>query len=664
LKTKFNKEQLEAIEADLPLTIIAGPGSGKTTTIIEKIVKMVPNKEALKNYLILTFTNEAANNIIHKLEEKFSNEANKPITLNRKEYYIGTFHAIFYKLIREEKYELFLMFQGFENIKIISPNDDTKLFKRLVYEQYNPEGKLKIKESESLFEEIHGITIMDAYYNISRSVNRIPDSMKTIKENLLKASESDKSKEIEKLSLILENFYFFKKEEGLMSFNDILLYMYLILKNNQNLNQKIMKKFQYILIDEYQDTNPIQDAIVKILLRSNDCEVGDPFQSIYGFLDADIENIMRLVEEKNRNVIQLTKNYRSSKNIVEFTNDLTTLFNVHIPNFIECTSENKFVKNLPIEVKEYVKQEEKIIQHIKKSIKNGISPDEIAVITRTNFDTPLLEKKLLENNISFRKLSGKGFYEKKEIISIVDLIKVLMKDFSFMNFENVASFIDGLGIKTIEKVSKSYMNRKNKKDTISDIIEKEFNKNKKLQIMKKEVLEKNELTYFLLKNILESENFNIIKKLIKNGQTTKKRKEIEYNIDFFLNQIKDVLFKDSREELEEFLSVISLDNKKEKEKVDKSNQIILTTAHSAKGLEWNNCYLMNIKDGKFPSEKSLSFDKEIEEEKRLFYVAVSRAKEFLMITSDAEINQFVQPFLNNKYINSESGYSSEQNFWF
>jgi DNA helicase-2/ATP-dependent DNA helicase PcrA len=657
LNSHYNEEQVKAILSDCPLTIIAGPGSGKTTTIVEKILQTIANEEELKKVLIITFTNEAARNIITRLKHKMG------IDINIKNYYIGTFHGVFFKFLYENSHYIYNEL-GFEkNIHIIEPSEDLKIFTKVCNRYYNPNGKLSKKEVNEVFEANQYMTIKDFFYSVLKETNKPISNLKELHNNIEIKSQAIDKIDKDNYSNIIKDYFNYKREEGMLNFNDILLYVYLLMYNNLDFRSMVSNKFNYIFIDEYQDTNPIQDKLVSLIKFKNDCEVGDGYQSIYKFLNADINNILNLINEPNRNVVQLTKNYRSSSNIVEFTNDITTLFKEKIPNFIECTSENKEVKNLKIQAKDYVFQEYKIIDHIQKSLRNGIPPNEIAIISRANYETMKIEKILLEKGIKYIKLSGKTFYERKEIVTIIDLIKILNKNFNIINFENIAEFMPGLGMKTIEKLSESFMTKKNKKSTLKEIILQEFPKNDKLKKLSELLLTNDNLDYYIFKTIFNSSILNIKEQLMETSSTTSGRKEIERNISIFLEEVETILNSSNRNDLEEFLSIVSLD-KKEKNKENREKSIVITTAHSSKGLEWQNCYILNATDGKFPSEKSFYYTEELEEEKRLFYVAISRAKEFLMLTSENDLNQFIVPFLNSKYMEYETGKTSNSSYLF
>jgi len=644
---KLNKEQSLVIESEMPILNIAGPGSGKTKTMIEKILKVVKSKEDLEQMLIVTFTNNATNEIINRIETSLD------VTLNPREVNIGTFHAQFFKMINKEYRDLNIF--GFQNrnITIIQPGDDVSIFETFLKEEYANEFMgLKVKEIKELIEDkFAGNTITDLYYLITKPINLGPISFKAIMEDIERKIKSKiSSNDFYSLKNITKKFYTLKQNNNLMSFSDILLYTYLLLEYNEEIRIKFQNKFKFIMVDEFQDTNPIQFKILTHLFKNNNYYVvGDPYQSIYKFLGADINNIVNMSMDNNNNVIQLVTNYRSTKNIVEFTNDITTLFKQQVPNFKPCVSGNTDLKNELIQVKEYVYQEDIIVRDIKNKISSGMPEEEITIIARTNYETAHLEKKLLENRIFYQKLSGKGFYELKEVEAHLAVLKFMIDTSDIFAFRKMAVYYPKLGKASIDKLAKEFMIDMQASNTenfnIKSYIKKKFPKNKKLNEFIG-LFENIDINYGLFVQI--SNAVGIKEELQKKATTSAKKKEIELNLKTLFLEIKKVLEKNDMDVIKEFLETTSLNSKKDKDKDKKF--INITTAHSAKGLEWNTVYVLNAKTGMFPSEKSLKKNDELEEEKRLFYVAISRAKQNLMILSPDVVNDFVEDFKNKDYM--------------
>ncbi len=674
----FNEQQLKVIQSNYPIVNIAGPGSGKTKTLIEKIIVEVREINDLKNLLVLTFTNAASNEILERLGKKFN------VELDRRDYYSGTYHGIFYKLMKEnhEKLKLF----GFTNSpKILDDNENKHLFESIVYTILDKESKLKKKAIKENFEQEHGFMPIEIYYQINNIINAIPKSIKDIKERVKEHSKSNNENELKNIENIVHQFFKFKIENNLFGFSDILMYMNFLLEKDKDFKETLQNKFKHILIDEYQDTNPIQAKILNELDNSNNsCIIGDPYQSIYRFLGASVKNIMNKAKLDGMNTIQLVKNYRSTPNIVAFTNDIAKQFNERIQNHIPCESAALGLNNMKVFLKEKISQEFNIVREIKQRLEKGISLDEMAVLVRTNFETYKLEAALKREKIPFIKLGGNELYETKEVKIMIDLAKVLSNEYTLKNFENIADYYKGLGEVTIEKLKNLYLTSEHQANkNIIDFIDeiptntkgikidnlKEFKNIIFGNITKKDM----ENLFFEQKesDIIRNfsfESFEAIMKeldieetLLKDVDTSLKKKELQNNINYFKEELK-TYFEKGKEELIEFLGDISLGQNDIPNEKDKSNVLTLSTIHGAKGKEWKDVYVMNVQEGIFPSarhksEKITEQEREalLEEEKRLLYVAVSRAKEKLMLLSENELNDLVQPLINKPYVNHYKG---------
>ncbi len=473
--------------------------------------------------------------------------------------------------------------------------------------------------------------------------------MKKILEKVVKSCSG--SSEDVLLNKTFKDFLKYKTSEGIVNFNEILYFMFALLNLDTTFRLNLQNQFKYIFIDEYQDTNEIQDAIIELIVKDRNIYiVGDPDQSIYGFMGAKIENIINIKNKFNMNVIQLKENYRSTPNIVAFSNDIKSLFETKIDGLEDCVSYNNKMENNKIKLIDYCNQENEIIKDILTSIYDkNIPKNEIAILVRTNFESGGIEKKLKQNGIKYKKLGGKGIYDLKYVKEIFSLLKVLSKDFNVVDLEKVLRNFNGVGNVIIDKLINSYSTSVEK--DISKIINEEYSKKEKLVYADKVLFNFEELNYYNFISVLDDENFLLKKKAIKNADTIDKKNEVFENIEYILKEIREVLSTNSKKELEEYLSIVTLDNNKDD---DATNRVIISTMHSAKGLEWTNCYILNAENGKMPTNKSLGFKKEFEEEKRLFYVACSRAKENLMITSEKRLNSFIEPFKEEKYIDYKS----------
>lgn len=650
-KEGFNKEQIEVIKSPYPIVNLAGPGSGKTKTLIAKITTQVKNLDELNRVLVLTFTNNAANEIINRLSIKLNQK------IDRRKYYTGTYHGMFFKLLKEN-YRLALKPYGFSNTPTVIDQDDEKSYFNLAFNSvFNPDGKIKSTELKDMFYDEHGLAPLDLLYTNNNLINRTPETIDDVIFKVQNRSKSTNIDEIAKIARVMLIFRDLKIQGNQLSFSDILMYSYFALKDNIKYREKIKNHFDYLLIDEYQDTNPIQSKIIDFISRGdNTCIIGDPYQSIYRFLGASVRNIIDKTELDGTNTISLVNNYRSNKNIVDFTNDIASTFKERAKGHQYCISANNIVKNNKIQVSMGINQEEYIVNSIVNRVKEGVPYNEIAILARTNKETHLLEATLRRNKLPFIKIGGTELWETVEGRYMVDLVKVLSKDYTFKSIENLSKMYDGLGMVTLGKAIIAFVNRDDKSLDLLENTKQILPKQKKLiEFLELLLGDKSKFNYSYFEYMLSHSNISFKEKLLSKAQTVSKMNEIEENIELVKSTFKDKFENHTLDEFKDFMSNLSLGT--DKEKVDKDNAITISTVHGSKGLEWNDVYIINGSEGKFPFVMALkSYDPNeleasIEEEKRLFYVAISRAKENLIITnSEYDISRFVTPFLGSSYM--------------
>lgn len=655
----LNNSQKKVIESDFPIFNIAGAGSGKTTTLIEKINSLIEFEDDLKKILVLTFTNKSVDVIYEKLNRKLKTN------LNRKNYYIGTFHSIFYKLLKENIDVLLTYYDFKKTIKIIETDDDYRIFKQMLINEveiFSSKTNMKNKEIEAYIEEKYEMTIKDIYLIYLKQYNLQNDNLNEIIKKTVELSSGVSNDKM--LINIFHNYIETKFNNGFVSFNDILFFIYSLQELDIDFKTKLKKQFKYICIDEYQDTNEMQTSIIENFIHNGNIYiVGDPRQNIFGFIGSKIDNMQEIQKKvNNMNVIQLIENYRSTPNIVSFSNEIKNLLENKIEGLEDCVSFSSGLSNNKIKLIEYCNQESEILKDIIYSINyKKIPKNEIAILTRTKNESFGIEKKLREQKLQYRKLGGKGIYDIQYVKEIFSLLKIMSSNYTVKDIYNVFKNINNVGEVTVNKICGYHTKYKM---NLYDIIKKYFMKHKNLNNFSELLFEKGSLDYDTFKTILDYEDFIVIEKAIKSGEIISKREEIKKNIDYIINEIKEVLSKKSKKEIEEYLSLMSLNKSVD----DDDEKIIISTIHSAKGLEWNNCYILNAEQGKFPIKKSLASQQGIEEEKRLFYVACSRAKENLMITSSNELNEYLTDLKDADYVeyiskNSiKSGWNTNYNY--
>ncbi len=589
----LNEWQMEAVKTtDGPLLILAGAGSGKTRVLTYRVAYLI-NECHIDPYNILaiTFTNKAAN----EMKERIMG------ILGPKAYQtqISTFHALGVLIVKENYEKL-----GYKaNFTILDSDDSLTLIKKIL-KDLNLDPKI---------------------YNPKAVRNQISGA----KNSLLSAKEYDRYATTEFEQIVLKVYE--KYEEKLLinnslDFDDLLMMPIKLFKKYPEVLKKYQERFKYILIDEYQDTNEAQYTLVKMLSAKykNVCVVGDNDQSIYSFRGANYRNILNFEHDyKDCKVIMLEKNYRSTKNILNAANNI-------IKNNKERKDKNLWTDNeTGSKIKYHRAYDEKdeafyVVNEIKDLISTGEKLKDIAVLYRTNAQSRNVEEALLRENIAYRVIGSFYFYNRKEIKDLIAYLKVIYNsndDVNLLRIINVPK--RGIGEKTIQNLTVS--SNENNTSLFNSIKSGKELLFKEVINNLKELSEKSSLTE-LVDAILEKTG-------IKDELVSEKSIEADIRLEN-LEEFKTITksYEESRGivSLEEFLNEISLVSDVEEYR-NRDDVVTLMTIHSAKGLEFNNVFLIGLEEGIFPHQAAFFDSNELEEERRLCYVAVTRAKKSLWI---------------------------------
>ena len=589
----LNEWQLDAVKTtDGPLLILAGAGSGKTRVLTYRVAYLI-NEHNVDPYnvLAITFTNKAAKEMKDRIMG----------ILGPKAYsiQISTFHALGV-LIVKENYEK----AGYKaNFTILDSDDSLTLIKKIL-KDLNLDPKI---------------------YNPKAIRNQISGA----KNSLLSAKEYDKYATTEFEQVVLKVYE--KYEDRLvvnnsLDFDDLLMLPIKIFKKYPEVLKAYQERFKYILIDEYQDTNEAQYTLVKMLSAKykNICVVGDNDQSIYSFRGANYHNILNFEQDYPKcKVIMLEKNYRSTKTILNAANDV-------IKNNKERKDKNLWTDNdIGSKIRYHRAYDEKdeayyVVNEIKELISNNTKLNDIAVLYRTNAQSRNIEEALLRENIPYRVIGSFYFYNRKEIKDLIAYLKVIYNsndDVSLLRIINVPK--RGIGEKTIQNLTvTANLNNTSLFDSIKSGKELSF---KETINNLKELSEKSSLTE-LVDAILEKSG-------IKDELISEKSIEADVRLEN-LEEFKTITknYEESRGivSLDEFLNEISLVSDVEEYR-NREDVVTLMTIHSAKGLEFNDVFLIGLEEGIFPHQAAFFDANELEEERRLCYVAITRAKEKLWI---------------------------------
>ena len=614
----LNEEQRKPVlHTEGPLMVIAGAGSGKTRVLTYKIIHLLKKGVSPFNILALTFTNKAAKEMKERISKLTNDNQAKSI-------WMGTFHSVFARILRSES-ELI----GYPpNFTIYDSYDSEKLISNIIKEMNLNKDFYKAK-------------------GIKNRVSSLKNSFITPKNyfNQPELIESDKLANRIQFGEIYRNYVNRCFKSAVMDFDDLLL------KTNQLLNSspetliKYQKIFKYILVDEYQDTNYSQYLIIKSLADryQNLCVVGDDSQSIYSFRGANIDNILNFKKNYPEcTTYKLEQNYRSSKNIVEGANSLIKKNKFKIDKNIWTLNDSgsKIILNRS----QNDNDEGRFVASNIFEEKNNhqLNNGSFAVLYRTNAQSRSIEDALRKINIDYQVFGGLSFYQRKEIKDVTAYLRLVVNSNDEESFRRIVNFPPrGIGLKTLEKLL-IISERENISmyDTINiiDKYPKLFNKGvmgritdfrNLIESLKIESKTKN--ADYVLTNVI---NGSGIIDFYRNEGSVESINRIE-NIEELRSGINDFILEqkelaDGDTSITRYLQDISLYS--ETDKSFSSDRVSLMTIHMAKGLEFNVVYVVGIEENLFPSILSLNSSEDLEEERRLFYVAMTRAKDKLILS--------------------------------
>ena len=598
---------------DGPLIIIAGAGSGKTRVLTYRIAHLLNTGVDSFSILALTFTNKAAREMKSRIS-KIVGES------EAKNLWMGTFHSIFAKILRIEADKI-----GFNsNFTIYDTQDSEKLIRSIIKEKgldkdiYRP----KIVRNRISILKNNLITV-NGYFNNPELLESDKISKRPFTGNLYK-------------EYVRRCF-----RSNVMDFDDLLLKTNELLNNNPEVLFKYQNKFKYILVDEYQDTNHSQYKIVKMLADrfQNICVVGDDSQSIYSFRGANIDNILNFKKDYPDSIsYKLEQNYRSSKNIVNSANSILK-YNKNKLEKTVWTNNNEGEKVLINSFRTDSDEGRFVVNDIIKnrSIQNKENRD-FAILYRTNAQSRSIEDALRINNVPYKIFGGLSFYQRKEIKDVLAYLKLILNKNDEESLKRIINYPPrGIGQTTIDKLSVA---SNEMGMSIFEFIEKENINNLKINNTTTEKLK--DFVYMIKNFSLLNDKmsaYEITKEVIgrigiidhlKIDSSPEEINKIQ-NIEELLNGINELKIIDdelidSKIKLSTFLEDVSLATDFDDKKNNNDNSVSLMTVHLAKGLEFSDVYIVGLEEDLFPSPMNIDSRNGLEEERRLFYVALTRAK--------------------------------------
>lgn len=601
----LNEAQLEAVKSkDGPILVIAGAGSGKTKTLTYRVARLIEDGIKPENILLLTFTKKAAAEMLSRATIVLDNRCEKVAG--------GTFHSFANIILR--KYSKLLGLKN--NFTIMDRADCEDVINHIVGQLFPKKEKRFPKKS----------TLLDIY---SKSINKVTPTKQIIADEFPQFAHCE-----DKIIEVHKAYVAYKRENSVLDYDDLLLYIKLLLENNDGLRKRLSNEYKYIMVDEYQDTNTLQADVIRLLAseHNNIMAVGDDAQSIYSFRGANFRNILdfpRLFE--NTKIIKLEQNYRSTQNILKLTNEIIS------------KAKEKYTKNLFSNIvspqvpalicaKDTQMEADFICQRILELLDEDISLSDICVLTRNARMSYNLEIELSKRAIPFQKFGGPKFMETAHIKDVVAHLRVILNPDDVISLTRILLLLKGVGASTVNNIMPII-----KGDLKPDIKLLPSNKSQSLTPLFKTLGQLRDYSTTKKPEEIVSAIINYYRPILKDkyDDFSKREKDLDH-FEYLSTQYSN---------LEDFISDLALEPPDTSvEGMYKKNSddeaLTISTIHSAKGLEWDSVFIIGAVDGRFPSAYSFNSEEEMDEELRLMYVATTRAKNNLYITYPVDMYDY------------------------
>ena len=602
----LNDKQYEAVvNTEGPCLVIAGAGSGKTKVLTHKIAYLIKENNVLPwNILAITFTNKAANEMKERIVSIVGEDA--------KDIWMGTYHSICVRILRR-----FIDRIGFESSFIIFDTSDQKTLVKTCLKELNIDDKL--------------FTDRGVLTEISNAKNEMLEP-----EQYAARATGDFRKE--KIAVIYELYQKRLRENNAVDFDDIINYTIKIFRENEDVLEYYANKFRYILADEYQDTNKSQFTLIKMLASAygNITVVGDNDQGIYSFRGADISNILNFEKDfPGTKIIKLEQNYRCTGNILKAAN--AVIKNNEVKYKKQLWTENE-VGNLPkvYQAENEYDEASYIVEQINKLRREEyFKYSDFAILYRMNTQSRAIEDIFRREDIPYKIVGGLKFYERKEIKDIISYLRLIQNPSDNLSLKRIINEPKrGIGKTSLENIEQiANVNEISMYEVIKDADKYGLNRvflNSRdfINVMEELRHKKDELVISeLIKQTLKKTGYT---KALEDENTIEAENRIE-NLEEFLTVAMEFEEESADNGLSEFLEGITLSS--DIDNMEESDEsVTLMTLHSAKGLEFPVVFLVGMEEGIFPGYKSISEPKDLEEERRLCYVGITRAKQYLFLT--------------------------------
>ena len=623
-----DQQQLAVKQVDGPVMVIAGAGSGKTRVLTYRIAYMLARGVNPYRVLALTFTNKAAAEMRARIVSLVGGDVAKAVTM-------GTFHSVFYRILRAEAEKL-----GFTHNLTVYDTDDSKSLLKNIVKDMNLDPKI---------------------YAPNFLLNRISMA----KSNLLSAQEYADNSEIvaadraagkPMIAEIFANYNRRLRNADAMDFDDLLYFMNVLLRDFPDMLYKYQNRFNYILVDEYQDTNFAQYLIIKKLAATNQniCVVGDDAQSIYAFRGANIQNILNFRRDyPDSKIFKLERNYRSTQNIVNAANAIIKNNKDQMPKEVWTDNEPGSKINLIRAGSDNDEAHAVASAIFEIKMNKHASNNQFAILYRTNIQSRTLEEAMVKRHIPYKIYGGLSFYKRKEIKDVLAYFRLTINHYDEESLRRIINYpMRGIGDTTVARIAATANeNGAHLWDVICNPAQYNLGVNAatmnrlvefsdmirgfaaQLQTtnayeLGKEIVFKTGIAKLLKENTDEKERVDHVEELLDSmkGFT---EKEPESNF----NEATGEIMEDYFPSLDHFMeSIALLSDEDENNAEENEDRVKLMTIHSAKGLEFDYVFITGLEENLFPSSQCANSRQEMEEERRLFYVALTRAKKMVTLT--------------------------------
>lgn len=618
---ELNDSQRAAVEyCDGPSLVIAGAGSGKTRVLTYKIAYLLSRGMKPWNILALTFTNKAANEMKQRIGVLVGDDVAKYL-------YMGTFHSIFSRILRVEAERL-----GYaNNFTIYDESDSRSLIKTIIKEM-------------QLDDKVYKPASVHSRISMAKNNLLFPDEYAKTRGLI----ERDVEQKVPAVSAIYSAYCERCKKANAMDFDDLLTNTYRLLVSDNGIRKKYAERFRYILVDEYQDTNSVQQKIVWLLSEENMrvCAVGDDAQSIYAFRGANIDNILDFQKQfAGTRLFKLERNYRSTQRIVQAANSLIRHNERQIPKDVySCNAEGDKLSVKPA----YSDREEAIIvcneiKRIKRIDKCGYN--DFAVLYRTNSQSRSFEEAMRKVSIPYKIYGGLSFYQRKEIKDVIAYFRLIVNPDDEEAFKRIINYPKrGIGDTTVGKIAS--VASENGVSLWQVICEPSLYGFKPSKATLAKLGAFRELISGFIAKFVTADAYTLGVEVVKLSgisadiyqDRTPENVARQENVEELLGSIQE--FVESRKEegrvddvrLTDFLQEVSLQTDLESDEGSDGERVSLMTVHSAKGLEFPVVFVVGLEENIFPSSLSMGSKRELEEERRLLYVAITRAERHCILT--------------------------------